>query len=127
MSLLSLQTITGTADLVLGFFIKEFKTLTANEFRSRLRENKRAKLIDISTREEFYELHIPGSINYDVLSPGFVDNLEKMDRLRPYFIYCRNGKRSESAMRLMDELGFRKVYSLSSGLQSWMGTVERSY
>lgn len=109
------------------FFFKEYKVLSAAEFRQRLRLSKRAKLIDIRSREEFRELHIPGSVNYDVLSPSFVTRLSRMEKGRPYFIYCHNGKRCETAMRLMEELGFRKVYSLATGLMSWKGTLERSY
>ena len=84
-------------------------------------------MIDVSTAEEFKELHIPGALNYDVLNVDFVHKLDVLDRARSYFIYCRNGKRSETAMRLMKEMGFKRVYALMTGLQSWSGTLARSY
>jgi len=127
MALISLQTVTQSTQSILTFFVKEVKNLDSGEFKSRLRNSKRARLIDVSSEEEYRELHIPGSVNYDLHSPEFLEKLEYMDRHRPYFIYCRNGQRSAAALRLMAEMGFRKIYALASGLQSWKGTLERSY
>ena len=127
MPLISIQTATQTASSLLSFFSKEIKSLSCSEFKLKLRSAKRAKLIDIGTNEEYRELHIPGSVNYDFHSPEFYNRLEFMDRNRPYFVYCRNGERSETAVRMMEEKGFRRVYSLTSGLRSWIGTLERSY
>ncbi len=126
MALISLQTVTQTTQTLLSFFMKEVKKLDSSEFRLRLHNNKKARLIDVSSEGEHRELHIPGSLNYDVLSPEFIGKLECMNKSRTYFIYCRNGKRSETAIRLMEEFGFKRVYALMSGLQDWKGTLARS-
>jgi rhodanese-related sulfurtransferase len=60
-------------------------------------------------------------------SPEFPRALRLMDKSRPYFLYCRNGARCEKVASLMEEMGFRRVYYLMNGLQSWIGTLERSY
>ncbi|HXH19265.1 MAG TPA: rhodanese-like domain-containing protein [Chitinophagales bacterium] len=127
MALISLQTVAQTRQTLLSFFSKEVIKLNSDEFRFRLHKAKKARLIDVSSKEEFRELHIPGSVNYDVLSPEFLERLVSMDKNRTYFIYCRNGKRTESALRLMEELGFRRVYALMTGLQGWKGTLARQY
>ena len=124
---MSIQSAAKAAKSIFSLFVKEIKHLTSNEFRFKLRQANRARLIDVSTEEEYKELHIPGSLNCDVLSPDFINKLEYMDRNRSYFIYCRNGSRSGKAVRLMEEMGFRRIYSLISGLESWHGTLERSY
>lgn len=127
MSFFSIQTVTSTTDEFLAYFKKEAKNLEQGEFKFMLRKFRHARLIDVSTKMEFCELHIPGSTNYDVLSPKFTNRLEEMDKTRPYFLYCRNGKRGEAAMRLMEEMGFRRIYNLACGIESWKGTVERSF
>lgn len=127
MPLISIQTVAQTANSLFSIFSREIKGLSYSEFKLKLRSAKRAKLIDLGSREEFDELHIPGSVNYDNHNPEFNRVLELMDRTRPYFIYCRSGERSEAVMRIMEEMGFRRVYSLLSGLPSWNGTLERSY
>lgn len=125
MSLFSMQTVARTTDGLLAYFTKEHKLLEQGEFKYMLRKFRNARLIDVSTKEEFEELNIPGSMNCDMLSPKFVDKVVLMDKSRPYFLYCRNGSRSEVAMHIMQDLGFRRVYSLAAGIQAWKGTVAR--
>lgn len=128
MPFISIQTVAKTAGMFLTFFSKDVKNLNSNEFREKLHHYAgKALLIDVSSRNEFYDLHIPGSVNYDVLSPEFLSRIEELDKRRIYFIYCRDGKRSATAIRLMRELGFRRVYGLTAGLKSWHGTLARSY
>lgn len=125
MSFFSMQTVARATDELRIYFSKEFKLLEQGEFKYMLRKLRNARLIDVSTNEEFRELHIPGSMNCDMLSPKFVDKIEQMDRAKTYFLYCRNGRRSEIAMYIMQDLGFKRVYSLTSGIKTWKGTVAR--
>lgn len=124
---LLLQTAQQTASSLFSFFSKEVKSLATNEFKLKLRTARRPRLIDLGSKDEFKELHIPGAVNYDMQSPEFLRVLQLMDKSRPYFLYCRNGDRSEKVARLMEEMGFRRVYYLINGLRSWIGTLERSY
>ena len=126
MALISLQTISRLAITKHDFLKKVIIKLNPVEFRAKLRLEKKARLIDVSSQDEHRELRIPGAINCDLASADFSSVLEVMDKSRPFFIYCRNGNRVESAMKMMDEMGFRRVYALSSGLQSWTGTLEMS-
>ena len=105
----------------------EIKNLDSAEFRSHLKATKKARLIDVSTKEEHKELHIPGALNYNVTSPSFAEKIENLDKTRTYFIYSWDGKRGEMACNIMKELGFYRVYNLLSGIKSWKGTLERSY
>jgi rhodanese-related sulfurtransferase len=118
-----LDAVTRTADGFLVYFSKEIKLLEQSEFRHLLRRFRNSRLIDVSTKEEFTELHIPGSMNFDVLSPMFATKIGMMDKTKAYFLYCRDGSRSETAMHMMQKMGFRRVYSLISGIKSWKGTV----
>ena len=82
-------------------------------------------LIDVRTTEEFEELRIPGSINIDFYNPeNFIQELEKLDKERSYYVYCRTGSRSATTCILMDDMGFSNSYNLIGGISEWHGEVE---
>ena len=77
-------------------------------------------IIDIRTPEEFNEGHIENAVNIDFYSETFREDLDKLDKSKTYFIYCRSGNRSGRAMPVMKELGFQEVYNLSAGIKEWI-------
>ncbi|MGB2814659.1 MAG: rhodanese-like domain-containing protein [Dehalococcoidales bacterium] len=77
-------------------------------------------IVDIRTPEEFNEGHIENSVNTDFYSETFREELDKFDKSKTYFIYCRSGNRSGRAMPVMKELGFQEVYNLSAGIKEWI-------
>ena len=77
-------------------------------------------IIDVRTPEEFSEAHIGNSINIDFYSETFREDLDRLDKGKTYFIYCRSGNRSGQAMQITKELGFKEVYNLSVGIKEWI-------
>jgi len=77
-------------------------------------------IVDVRTREEFNEGHIENAVNIDFRSETFKEDLDKLDKNKAYFIYCRSGNRSGRAMPIMKELGFKEVYNLSPGIKGWL-------
>ena len=76
-------------------------------------------LLDVRTPREFAEERIAGAVMIDYLSPGFRDEMAKLDREKTYLVYCRTGNRSKGALKVMRELGFRNVLHLASGITKW--------
>ena len=76
-------------------------------------------VIDVRTPEEFAEEHIENAINIDFYSETFRDELNKLDKDKTYFIYCRSANRSGQALEIMEELDFREVYNMSGGIIEW--------
>lgn len=76
-------------------------------------------LLDVRTPGEHENWAIPRSLNIDYLSHDLVDQLEKLDKDRTYFVYCRTGRRSIRVCTLMRNGGFEKVYNLEGGLVAW--------
>jgi rhodanese-related sulfurtransferase len=83
-------------------------------------DNPDFAIVDIRTPEEFHEGHIEKAVNIDFYSETFREDLDKLDKNKAYFIYCRSGNRSGSAMPVMKELGFQEVYNLSAGIKDWI-------
>jgi rhodanese-related sulfurtransferase len=76
-------------------------------------------ILDVRTPQEYHSGHLNGSINLDFRSTSFADELTRLDRSKPYLVYCRTGVRSGRAAALMKSLGFREIYDLAGGMVGW--------
>jgi len=86
---------------------------------SKNRKNDDLVIIDVSMPREYKDLHLEGAINVNLFSRFFKSRLEVMDKSRTYVIYCKMGGRSKIAKKLMQQLGFRKVYNIVGGTLLW--------
>ena len=93
---------------------------------SRLMKKHNAVLLDVRTSGEYQDGHIPGAVLIDVnKQDDFMQQVGKLDKSKRYLIYCRSGKRSEKALVLMKENGFRKLFHLEDGFEGWDGNKEK--
>ncbi len=76
-------------------------------------------VLDVRTPEEYRDGHLEGAVMIDFRSKGFREKLEALDRGKTYLVYCRTGRRSGSAIPMMEEMGFRRIYHLSDGIKAW--------
>lgn len=102
-----------------------FSNLNAGEFQKLLNEKSNAELIDVRTKEEYDAVRIPKSKLIDIYQPMFLEMIDKLDRSKNYFVYCRSGSRSYSACAQMKKMGFENLYNLSGGINEWEGEVEQ--
>ena len=100
--------------------IEDIGVQEASELIQDNQGNQSFVIIDVRTPEEFSDGHIENAINIDFYSDTFRDDLDKLDKNKMYFIYCKSGNRSGSAMDIMAELGFKEVYNLSVGIKGWI-------
>jgi rhodanese-related sulfurtransferase len=89
------------------------------ELISKNRKGDDLVLIDVSTPKEYKELHLDGAINMNLISRFFKTRLDVMDKSKTYVVYCKVGGRSKIAKKLMQRLGFRKVYNIVGGTLLW--------
>lgn len=109
-----------------GSKLKVVENLSASEFEERLKSDSNAVLIDVRTPMENSQLRIPDSILIDIYNPSFLVEIDKLDRSKNYYIYCRSGNRSYQAGNIMLKMGFEKVYNLKPGIIGWNGEKELS-
>jgi rhodanese-related sulfurtransferase len=95
------------------------ENLEPTDFQKKLKATDQAILIDVRTPAEVQQGKIPGAVPIDFNSPDFKGKISKLDKNKPYFVYCAAGGRSSKAANLMEELGFKKVYNLSGGITAW--------
>jgi rhodanese-related sulfurtransferase len=91
----------------------------AREVVAKRSGDPRFVLLDVRTPKEFGEERIEGAVMIDYLSPGFRNEMAKLDREKTYLVYCRTGNRTKGALKVMRELGFRNVLHLASGITKW--------
>ena len=93
--------------------------LAPAEFKSQLSGTSDAVLLDVRKPEEIPEGIISGADNIDFTAPDFTNKIAGLDKNKPYFVYCKSGKRSGDAVLQMKELGFKNLYTLDGGLNNW--------
>ena len=98
--------------------------LNKEDWVQRTAEDDEAVLLDVRTLEEVEDGIIPNAKHIDIyMGQGFIDELEKLDKSKSYYVYCRSGVRSVQACTLMKQLGFETTYNLLGGFSNWDGEV----
>jgi|TARA_B110000495_G_C22927258_1_gene541960 phage shock protein E len=76
-------------------------------------------ILDVRTPKEYTEGHVNGSVNINYFDKNFKDQVGKLDRTKPVYVYCHSGGRSSNAMTVMKSKGFVTVYNLTGGYSAW--------
>ena len=68
------------------------------------------QLVDVRTPEEYSVSHLKNAQNICVTDDDFQKQV---------YVYCRSGKRSARAAKILKEMGFTQVYDLEGGIMEW--------
>lgn len=82
-------------------------------------QNDEAQLLDVRTDQEYAEGHIAGAVNIDIFAADFDQQVQKLDKSKPVYVYCRSGRRSANAMARMRDAGFTEIHNLQGGIMAW--------
>ena len=104
--------------------IRELFPWDLDRFRQ---ENPQVLLIDTREPYEFAAGRIAGSINVPrgiletACEYGYEETVPELVQARdqPVVVICRSGNRSALAAWVMQQMGYRDVYSLKTGLRGW--------
>lgn len=96
----------------------EVKLINASEAKTMIDENAEEFILDVRTREEYNEKHIKNAINMplSVISESIESVVSDKDAL--ILVYCKSGKRAETAAITLMEMGYTNVYSFGS-IDNW--------
>lgn len=83
-----------------------------------------ALLLDVREDFEFQIGHIPQAVHIPLgqLQGTAEEKLATKDEA--ILAYCQKGQRSLEAVRILNELGYQRVFSLAGGISAWDGAVE---
>ena len=95
-----------------------FVSITAEEAKEIMDSEEDFFILDVRTREEYAEGHIPGA----VLIPNTeIENRaeeELPDKAQLILVYCRSGRRSKLAAQILADLGYTNVKEFG-GILDW--------
>ena len=98
--------------------------VSVTEATGMVKQDKELVILDVRTPEEVEEGYIPGATNIDIyLGQEFLMELEKLDKSKNYYVYCRSGNRSGQACAIMNSIGIENAYNLEGGFMNWQGEV----
>lgn len=86
------------------------------ERMSEILERESTVLIDVRTPDEYNSFRIKSSINIDYYSPSFLDSISPYKAKKNIIFYCRSGRRSYYAAKLIQQKGFNMIYNLKGGV-----------
>lgn len=98
--------------------------LSQEEWVEQLGKDENAFILDVRTDDEVGEGYIPKANHIDIyLGQGFIDELQKLDKSKNYYVYCRSGNRSGQACAIMNSIGIENTFNLEGGFMNWEGEV----
>ena len=99
---------------------QDIKSVDADEFEKTISRDG-VQLLDVRTEAEFREGHIASNKvkNIDYRQPDFIEQADgELDKGRPVAVYCRSGRRSLDAAKLLAKRGF-EVINLKGSILEW--------
>ncbi|KZX14606.1 thiosulfate sulfurtransferase PspE precursor [Methanobrevibacter cuticularis] len=102
----------------------KYQNISPEELEIKLKENNPIFLVDVRSKEEYDERHIPNSIliPLDNISHDITDQVK--DKSEKLFLYCRSGRRSKLAAEKLADTGYNNIYLLEGGLNNWKYEIE---
>jgi rhodanese-related sulfurtransferase len=100
----------------------EVPVMTPAEARSLIQKNRanpQFVVLDVRTPQEFKAGHLEGAINVDINGREFRDEIGRLDRQKTYLVYCRTGRRTGEAVRIMRDLGFENLLRFEGDIVRW--------
>ena len=106
-------------------FDSKVKNISAEEAYKLINGNNEFLILDVRTKEEYDDGHIPGAKLFPVqVLPMKLAELDKY-KDKPVLIYCALGGRSPRAVDTLVNNDFTNIYHLSKGISSWRYAVTR--
>lgn len=96
-----------------------FKSVGVVQFANYI-DDTNVVLLDVRSQVEVAEAKIEGCLHIDILKDDFMENvLSQIPKERPVAVYCKTGRRSKTAARMLTQKGYQ-VVDLNPGIVGWI-------
>ena len=82
-----------------------------------LMNDRNIVIADVRDQDSYDEAHIAEAIHLSMVK--LQEFSEKADKSKPILLYCYHGVSSQSVAQHLVEQGFKEVYSLIGGFETW--------
>lgn len=95
-------------------------TLSMHELHEVLPNLNPSELIlDVRTREEFLEGHVPGAVN--ISHDEIALRVAELFKYSKIFIYCRSGRRAQITQAELENRGISNIFCVAvGGMEDWI-------
>ncbi|MGE4214403.1 MAG: rhodanese-like domain-containing protein [Anaerotignaceae bacterium] len=95
-----------------------YRKISAEDAKKMMDENEDIIILDVRTEEEYSQGHIESSLL--IPDTEIEDKAEEVltDKDAVILIYCRSGRRSETATKELIEMGYTKTFDFG-GINDW--------
>ena len=94
---------------------KSYKKISQEEAKERMDSGDEIIILDVRTKEEYDEKHIPGAI---LIPNENIKDEPPADFNAEILVYCRSGNRSAQAAKKLIDMGYTEVYDFG-GINDW--------
>lgn len=104
-------------------YFKPVATWSTDQVRTFLKDQPDGSynLVDVRQPGEYERGHLPGAQLMPV--KALDERLSELDPAKLTITYCAAGVRSRAAASVLNNAGFKEVYSMSGGINAWDGLV----
>jgi len=95
-----------------------YVSISAEEAKELMDKSENYIILDVRTKEEYDEVHIPDAILIPdtEIADRAEDELTDKDQL--IFVYCRSGNRSKKASAMLSQMGYTNIKEFG-GIKDW--------
>lgn len=97
---------------------EKYHKINAQEAKARMEKNQSAVILDVRTKEEYNQKHIPRAVLLPLQQLSEKAPKAIPDKNAEILVYCRSGSRSRQAAEKLAQMGYTTVYDFG-GIQSW--------
>ena len=101
---------------------KAYTQISQNVAKDTILKDGSLVIVDVRTKGEYEEGHIPGAIL--IPNESITDRKPELlpDVNQVILVYCRSGNRSKQAAQKLANMGYKKVYEFG-GINTWDGKI----
>ena len=92
--------------------------VSPKQFSEAMAKDK-GQLIDVRTPKEYKAGHLEGAANIHLYDQDFNERINKLDKKKTVYVYCKAGGRSADAVESLKLNGFQHIVELDGGTDAW--------
>ena len=110
-------------EAILPFDPEEY-AICPNELKQMMDAGREFVLLDVRDEWEYKLVHIKGAVSIPLGElPKRFGELSPVDEI---IVYCHHGMRSLDAAYLLQQLGFKSIFSVAGGIDRWAKEVDQN-
>ena len=95
----------------------DYGNVDVEEARDLIEEKADLVVLDVRMVPEFDSDHLEGAVNIPVEELG--GRLSELNQNDELLVYCRTGNRSTTAVGILRESGYERIYHMDGGIAAW--------